>query len=302
MNKTRIVSGINMPTISRHCNSAAESAVSDLAATDQRLSLLTPDRARTDEDPRTAMPSPRTRTPDNGNVPDGRQGDASTEDAAVPDAPSQLVALLRPGRSGPGEHPRGARDSSVRRPADHAGVAVSRQRDAPAEATLPGLAGAGQLVALLRPGRAGAREHPRRTPAIVTRAPDHGSIAVGGQRNTPPEAAVADTARRDQLVALLLPAPAGAHEDPRRSLGVVTPVPTGADKGGAPVGGQGDTRPEFAVVAASWGSGQLVTKVDEWAGGRPAARPGSKEQEQRCHEERPNDQSPSPAADATPRG
>ena len=70
------------------------------------------------------------------------------------------------------------------RAADQGGVPVRRQRHAEAEPAGAGLAAAGQLAALLRPGGARAGEHPRRADvAVVAGAADQRGVPVGRQRH-----------------------------------------------------------------------------------------------------------------------
>src|SRR5258708_5313669 len=107
-----------------------------------------------------------------GSVADGGTADVDAlprRHARSPPPPSaaaaELIALLRPNPAAAGEHPRRPRRLIVARPAHDGGVAVARQGD---RRTLgpqsPSIfaGGADQLVALLPPGTAAARDHPPR--------------------------------------------------------------------------------------------------------------------------------------------
>ena len=75
--------------------------------------------------------------------------------------------------------------------ADERQVAVVRERHADAELALSGLARAGELGALLRPGGARAGEHPSRTGCTFVVVPaDQRGVAVGGQGDAPSEVAM----------------------------------------------------------------------------------------------------------------
>src|SRR5208283_3167600 len=91
--------------------------------------------------------------------------------------------LLGPGRARAIEHPCGARVFVVARAADERVFAFFRERDAPAELARTGLFFAGELLTLLGPGRARAKEDPRGADlAVVARAADQRIFAVGGER------------------------------------------------------------------------------------------------------------------------
>ena len=82
----------------------------------------------------------------------------------------------------------------------------------------PGLVAGGELWALLGPGRARAREHPRRPDARRCRCPaaDQGRVAVSGQRHAVAELAGSGLVAGGELWALLGPGRARAREHPRR--------------------------------------------------------------------------------------
>src|SRR4029450_12613183 len=106
---------------------------------------------------------------------------------------NQFIALLRPDTATAGEHPCRPGLTLVGPPADDGNVAVGGERDGRALAGTSPSGDAAQLVALLRPDAATAREHPRRTggakaegyrliPRVVARPPNDGGVAVGGER------------------------------------------------------------------------------------------------------------------------
>src|SRR5207253_1095727 len=123
--------------------------------------------------------------------------------------------------------------------ADQRSSAVARQRDAEALVGVADRARSYELRALLRPGRARAREHPRRPhAAVVVRAADQRGAAVARQRDAEALVGVADRARSYELGALLRPARARARQHPRRPHAAV--VAWAADKRGVPIARQRD--------------------------------------------------------------
>src|ERR1019366_1489094 len=126
-------------------------------------------------------------------------------------AAGELCALLSPGRARTREDPRRAEGFVVGIAADQRGGAFSifgGERHADAEFALAELFAAGELCALLGPGRARAREHPRRADdVVVAGAADQLCVAFGGERHALAEFAFADLfgAFRGELCALLGP-------------------------------------------------------------------------------------------------
>src|SRR5439155_240801 len=119
-------------------------------------------------------------------------------------AAGELRALLGPDAAGAGERPRRPHIGVVGGAADKGGVAIGRQRHAPAEPAGAGLAAAGELRALLGPDAAGAGERPGRAHiGVVGGAADQGGVAIGGQRHALAEQAGAGLAAAGQLRALL---------------------------------------------------------------------------------------------------
>ena len=117
-------------------------------------------------------------------------------------AARELWALLGPGRARAREHPRRTDTAVVVGTADQRGVAVARQRHAVAESACADLAAACELCALLGPGRARAREHPRRADAaVVAVAADQRRVAVGRQRDADAEVALAGLSGAGELTA-----------------------------------------------------------------------------------------------------
>src|SRR5262249_16875527 len=117
--------------------------------------------------------------------------DAYAEGAAA-DLPAggELSALLRPGRTGARELPRRPNFVVVAGTSDQPGIPVGGERDGVAEVARPGLAGTRELRALLRPGRGRAREPPRRSDPVSSRAlwvvvvaADQRGVAVAGERD-----------------------------------------------------------------------------------------------------------------------
>ena len=158
--------------------------------------MLGPGRARAREHPRRPNERVVVRAADQGRVAVGGQCHAVAE-RATRGPGRELWALLSPGRARAREHPRRPSLEAVVVAADQSRVAVGRQRHAHAEPAPPllvrwgdGLIAGGELRALLGPGRARAREHPRRpNRAVVVRAADQGRVAVGGQRHAVAELA-----------------------------------------------------------------------------------------------------------------
>src|SRR5581483_2932264 len=123
------------------------------------------------------------------------------------------------------------------------------------------LAARGQLRALLHPRPVRADEHPGGAgDAAVDLPADERGRAVGGERRAVAERGGARRVVRDELRALLQPAPGRADEHPRRSRATVV-VPA-ADEGGAAVSREGDADAEATGAA-------LVVR-DELRGLQPA--------------------------------
>ena len=138
-------------------------------------------------------------------------------------AGGELWALLGPGRARAREHPRRPDVAVVDR--RRRSGPCCRQRTAPRccrSRRSPVSSLAGELGALLGPGRPRAREHPRRPrPKLfvgrVRVAADQGRVAVSGQRHAGAELQPAPVSSRGgELWALLGPGRARAREHPRR--------------------------------------------------------------------------------------
>src|SRR5262249_19571611 len=107
-------------------------------------------------------------------------------DAAAADVPrADLFGAAEPGarpaprRAGARERPNAADGGGGGPGADGREVAVGGQRDGVAQLPAAGLAAAGELGPLLRPRRAGAREHPRGADfVVVVAAADQRRVAV----------------------------------------------------------------------------------------------------------------------------
>src|SRR5262249_7440766 len=156
----------------------AEPAFSALAPTGELRSLLAPDSVRPGEHPCRALADVVVPAADQRRVAVGGEGDDRAELA--------LSALVRAGELSALLGPRGARareppgpalaavtlvageHAAVVPAADQRGLAVNRKRDVRAEHALSGLAPTGELFAVLAPGGAREREHPRRAlPAVI---------------------------------------------------------------------------------------------------------------------------------------
>src|SRR5262249_11434589 len=130
----------------------------------------------------------------------------------------ELLALLAPVTAAAGEHPR----TFGFPPTDDGSIAVGRERDRhplAQEQCWFTRSAAHQLVALLRPDAAAAREHPHcsRRP-VVARTTDDGGVAVGGHgdgRTLRPQASSIIGSGADQL-GLLPPAITATRNTPRR--------------------------------------------------------------------------------------
>ena len=141
-------------------------------------------------------------------------------------AAGQLRALLRPGAARAGEHPRRPRRRRLSfEPPIRAVFPSADNATLVAEVAGADLAGAGQLRALLRPGRARAREHPRRPDeAVVDRAADQGGVPVRRQRHARSRSCAVGRSRRCRSASApcCVQVRARAGEHPRRPIaGVV---------------------------------------------------------------------------------
>src|SRR5262249_58248340 len=97
-------------------------------------------------------------------------------------AAGQLLALLGAGRARAGEPPRGAELFVVAGATDQGRVAVGGEGHLVTEHARAALPAAGELFALLGPGRARAGEHPRGAAAVVGAvAAQQDGVAVVGQ-------------------------------------------------------------------------------------------------------------------------
>src|SRR5262249_15402066 len=90
------------------------------------------------------------------------------------------LALLRPHPTCSGEYPCRPGLAVIGPPAHDGGIAVGGKCDRHALAGLSHSTAADELLALLRPGSAAAREHPRPLRAPATH---DGNVAVGGERD-----------------------------------------------------------------------------------------------------------------------
>src|SRR5262249_7885852 len=143
-----------------------------------------------------------------------------------------------PNPTSTGEYPCRPRLAVIGPPARDGGIAVGGKRDRHALAGLSHSTAADELLALLRPGTAAAREHPRPLGLPATHA---GGIAVGGRRaahSLPRRQWRFPRSAAAQLFALLRPNTAAGGEDPRRPSCSIVAGP--ANDGGVAVGGEGD--------------------------------------------------------------
>src|SRR5262249_9459523 len=145
-------------------DAVAEFAFADLPAPGELSALLGPGRARAREDPRRPNSVVKGGAADQrggaGACGDGERHVEAEDGLADFSRRLPLFARLGPGRARAGEDPRRADERGVGLAADQRGVAFVRERRAEAEFACAGLSGAGELRALLSPGRARAREDP----------------------------------------------------------------------------------------------------------------------------------------------
>src|SRR5262249_23143230 len=149
-------------------------------------------------------------------------------------AADELLALLRPNPTSTGEYPCRPRLAVIGPPAHDGGIAVGGKRDRHALAGLSHSTAAHELLSLLRPGAAAARDPP---PPLALPPTHVGGMAVGGKRDclpSPRRHCLSPRSAADQLFALLRPNTAAAGEDPRRPSCSIVARP--ANDGGVAVG------------------------------------------------------------------
>src|SRR5215813_10810193 len=162
-----------------------------VAGADQLIALLRPDTATAGEHPRRpgrataeghrSIPPVVARPTHDGAIAVGGQRDGhALAGASHSVAADELLALLRPNPTSTGEYPCRPRLAVIGPPAHDGGIAVGGKRDRHALAGLSHSTAADELLALLRPGTAAAREHPR---PLGLPATHDGGIAVGGKRD-----------------------------------------------------------------------------------------------------------------------
>ncbi len=152
-----------------------------------------PERVNTQAAPVRAVVLPAA---DQRRVAVGGERDEHAELAVVLFAAGELRPLLAPYPARAREHPAAPVATLSSGPPISAVLPSAESATLCAEFACSGLAGAGQLFALLGPGRARAREHPGRADAaVVAAAADQRRVAVGGERDAVAELAFSGSRR-----------------------------------------------------------------------------------------------------------